>query len=73
MTGYAAPLSQLEIYSICIVETNHQVASHIHTYPFKSAPPRSAESFGVEQFGRLVLLEAGKLEAAVASMVDACR
>lgn len=50
-----------------------QVATLVHTYPFKSAPPRDEDAFGVEQFGRLVLLEGGKLRQAVEAMEEACR
>ncbi|WVQ78423.1 hypothetical protein IAT38_000509 [Cryptococcus sp. DSM 104549] len=45
-----------------------KVATHVHTYPFKTAVPRDDESFGVEQFGRLVLLDREKLARAVKDM-----
>ncbi|AAW41907.2 hypothetical protein CNBB1880 [Cryptococcus deneoformans B-3501A] len=50
-----------------------KVASQVHTYNFKTAAPRDAESFGVEQFGRLVLLEKAKLVSAIQSMQAACQ
>lgn len=50
-----------------------QVANQVHTYNFKTAAPRDAESFGVEQFGRLVLLEKAKLVSAIQSMQAACQ
>lgn len=43
------------------------------TYALKTAPPRDDESFGVEQFGRLMLVDAGKLAQAVEAMEEACR
>ncbi|WVN86711.1 uncharacterized protein L203_101883 [Cryptococcus depauperatus CBS 7841] len=50
-----------------------KVASHIHTYPFKTSAPRDADSFGVEQYGRIVLLDKEKFVSAVQAMQDACR
>ncbi|KAK8869694.1 hypothetical protein IAR55_000262 [Kwoniella newhampshirensis] len=50
-----------------------KVATHIHTYPFKTAQPRDSESFGVEQFGRVVLVEREKLAGAVKAMEEACQ
>lgn len=50
-----------------------RLASHVHMFPLKSAPPRDDESFGVEQFGRLVLIEREKLRKAVEAMEEACR
>lgn len=50
-----------------------KVAVHVHTYSFKIAPPREPEAFGVEQFGRLVLIESDKLEMAVEAMEEACK
>ncbi|ORY24980.1 p21-C-terminal region-binding protein-domain-containing protein [Naematelia encephala] len=44
------------------------VAAHIHTYPFKTAAPRDDDSFGVEQFGRLVLINHDNLAQAVQAM-----
>ncbi|KAI9638043.1 p21-C-terminal region-binding protein-domain-containing protein [Dioszegia hungarica] len=49
------------------------VATTVHTYPFKSAQPRDDDSFGVEQHGRLVLLTAAAMTSAVAAMEEACR
>ena len=49
-----------------------QVAKHVHTYPFKSAPKRDEESFGVEQHGRIILAETAQLASAIASMEAAC-
>jgi protein BCP1 len=43
------------------------------TYALKTAPPRDDEAFGVEQFGRLLLIDAGKLAQAVVAMEEACR
>lgn len=51
----------------------HQVATYVHEYPFKTAPPRDQEAFGVEQFGRLVLVEKAKLGQAVQAMEAACQ
>lgn len=48
-------------------------ASSTFTYALKTAPPRDDESFGVEQFGRLMLIDAGKLAQAVEAMEEACR
>jgi len=45
----------------------------VHSYPLKTAPPRDDEAFGVEQFGRLVLIETGKLAEAVGAMEEACK
>lgn len=45
----------------------------VHAYPLKTAAPRDDESFGVDQFGRLVLVETGKLAEAVGAMEEACR
>lgn len=45
----------------------------VHSYPLKTAQPRDDESFGVEQFGRLVLIETNKLAEAVAAMEEACQ
>jgi protein BCP1 len=45
----------------------------VHSYPLKTAPPRDDESFGVEQFGRLVLVETAKLAEAVGAMEEACQ
>ncbi|WVR05171.1 hypothetical protein IAU60_002183 [Kwoniella sp. DSM 27419] len=50
-----------------------KVATHIHTYPFKTAPKRDEDAFGVEQFGRLVLVSKDKLEKSVAEMQAACQ
>ncbi|KAL0254066.1 hypothetical protein I308_101445 [Cryptococcus tetragattii IND107] len=50
-----------------------KIANQVHTYNFKTAAPRDAESFGVEQFGRLVLLEKAKLVSAIQSMQAACQ
>ncbi|CAD6590525.1 MAG: Mss4p nuclear export [Tremellales sp. Tagirdzhanova-0007] len=50
-----------------------KIATHIHTFPFKSAPKRDEESFGVEQFGRLVLIERDRLPLAIESMEAACQ
>ncbi|CAK9784031.1 hypothetical protein CC85DRAFT_281945 [Cutaneotrichosporon oleaginosum] len=41
------------------------------TYSLKTAPPRDEESFGVEQFGRLILIDAAKLAQAVEAMEKA--
>ncbi|KAK1924897.1 p21-C-terminal region-binding protein-domain-containing protein [Papiliotrema laurentii] len=49
-----------------------KVAKHVHTYPFKSAPKRDEESFGVEQHGRIILAETAQLASAIASMEAAC-
>lgn len=43
----------------------------VHSYPLKTAPPRDEESFGVEQFGRLVLVETDKLAESVGAMLEA--
>lgn len=48
-------------------------ATAVYSYALKTAPPRNDESFGVEQFGRLVLISAGKLTEAVKAMEEACR
>lgn len=45
----------------------------VHSYPLKTAKPRDEESFGVEQFGRVVLVETAKLAEAVGAMEEACR
>ncbi|OCF44168.1 protein BCP1 [Kwoniella heveanensis CBS 569] len=50
-----------------------RVATHVHTYPFKTAPKRDEESFGVEQFGRLSLFTRAKLAKAVEDMQAACQ
>lgn len=50
-----------------------KVAMVVHSYPFKSAPVRDDDSFGVEQHGRLVLLDAANMTGAVAAMEEACR
>jgi protein BCP1 len=56
------------------VANNVQVATAVHSFPFKTAPStRDEESFGVEQFGRLVLVEREKLAIAVEAMEEACR
>ncbi|WWC89974.1 uncharacterized protein L201_004903 [Kwoniella dendrophila CBS 6074] len=49
------------------------VATHVHTYPFKTAPKRDEDAFGVEQFGRLVLISNDKLSGAVEAMQAACQ
>ncbi|OCF71784.1 protein BCP1 [Kwoniella mangroviensis CBS 8886] len=49
------------------------VATHVHTYPFKTAPKRDEDAFGVEQFGRLVLISGDKLKTAVEAMQAACQ
>lgn len=43
------------------------------TYSLKTAPPRDDEAFGVEQYGRLLLIDASKLAQAVEAMEEACR
>lgn len=48
-------------------------ATAVYSYPLKTAPPRNDESFGVEQFGRLVLISSAKLVEAVKAMEEACR
>ena len=48
-----------------------QVSTYTHEYSFKTAPSRDSEAFGVEQFGRLVLVEKSKLAVAVKAMEDA--
>lgn len=45
-----------------------QVSTYVHEYPFKTAAPRDSDAFGVEQFGRLVLIEKEKLGQAVQAM-----
>ncbi|WRT67201.1 uncharacterized protein IL334_004167 [Kwoniella shivajii] len=50
-----------------------KVATHVHTYPFKTAPKRDEDAFGVEQFGRLVLVSDDKLAKAVEAMQAACQ
>jgi protein BCP1 len=50
-----------------------QHATLVHTFPFKSAQERNEESFGVEQFGRLVQLDVAGMGRAVAAMEAACR
>ncbi|WWC61046.1 uncharacterized protein I303_103624 [Kwoniella dejecticola CBS 10117] len=49
------------------------LATHVHTYPFKTAPKRDEDAFGVEQFGRLVLISGDKLGQAVEAMQAACQ
>ncbi|WWC69383.1 uncharacterized protein I206_103322 [Kwoniella pini CBS 10737] len=49
------------------------LATHVHTYPFKTAPKRDEDAFGVEQFGRLVLISNDKLVKAIESMQAACQ
>ncbi|ODN83262.1 hypothetical protein L202_01435 [Cryptococcus amylolentus CBS 6039] len=53
-------------------EFTDKVATTTQTFPFKTAAPRDAESFGVEQFGRLTLLEKSKLVEAIKAMQAAC-
>ncbi|GMK54982.1 hypothetical protein CspeluHIS016_0200380 [Cutaneotrichosporon spelunceum] len=48
-------------------------AKSTFTFPLKTAPPRDDEAFGVEQFGRLLLIDAAKLAQAVEAMEEACR
>lgn len=48
-------------------------ATAVYSYPLKTAPARNDESFGVEQFGRLVLISGAKLAEAVGAMEEACR
>lgn len=48
-------------------------AEAVHTYSLKTAPPRDDESFGVEQFGRLLLVSSDKLAQAVGAMEEACK
>lgn len=48
-------------------------AKEVCTFSLKTAPPRDDEAFGVEQFGRLMLIGAGELAAAVEAMEAACR
>lgn len=48
-------------------------ADAVHTYALKTAPPRDDEAFGVEQFGRLLLVSSDKLAQAVAAMEEACK
>lgn len=50
-----------------------KLAKHVHEYSFKSAPPRDDEAFGVEQFGRLVVIERDRLTSAVESLEAASR
>ncbi len=45
----------------------------VQTYPLKTAPARDAESFGVDQFGRLVKISRDGLGKAVEAMMEACR
>lgn len=45
----------------------------VHNYALKTAKPRDDESFGVEQYGRVVLVETAKLAEAVEAMEEACR
>ncbi|ORX33440.1 p21-C-terminal region-binding protein-domain-containing protein [Kockovaella imperatae] len=45
-----------------------KVAEEVHTYPFQSAQQRDEDAFGVEQFGRLVLVNRDKLLSAIKSM-----
>lgn len=43
------------------------------TYQFKNSKPRDEDSFGVDQFGRLVLIEPEALGKALQAMNDACK
>jgi protein BCP1 len=45
----------------------------VHEYPFRTAPQRDDDAFGVEQFGRLVLIEKNKLSQAVQAMENDCK
>ncbi|EIW69358.1 hypothetical protein TREMEDRAFT_73826 [Tremella mesenterica DSM 1558] len=47
-----------------------KVASHVHTYPFKNSQKRDDDSLGVEQYGRLILVERDNLARAVKAMTD---
>lgn len=47
-------------------------ATHVHTYPFKSAPERNAESFDVEQFGRILVLDGKGIQSGLQAMQQAC-
>jgi protein BCP1 len=66
-------MSMIKLKAVKGKEANDQVATYIHEYPFKTAPQRDSEAFGVEQFGRLVLIEKNKLGVAVQAMEDAAR
>ncbi|KAL7424155.1 Mss4p nuclear export [Cryptotrichosporon argae] len=48
-------------------------ATAVETYAFKRAPARDADTFGVEQYGRAVLVSRAALELAVADMEEAAR
>lgn len=52
---------------------DNQVATHVHTYPFKNSPKRDEDAFGVEQHGRIILAETSQLESAIRSMEEACQ
>lgn len=58
---------------LCLNVDDLQVATYVHEYPFKTAPARDQDAFGVEQFGRLVLIEKEKLGQAVQAMEAACQ
>jgi len=48
-----------------------KVAAHVHTYPFKTSQTRDSESFGVEQRGRIILIERQRLKEGIKLMQDA--
>ena len=49
-----------------------QLAEVVQTYPLESAPKRDDDdAFGVEHFGRLVLIDKKKLEQAIRNMGEA--
>jgi len=58
---------------LVLTNTHLQLASHVHTYPFKHAPKRDEDAFGVEQHGRIVLANTAQLEKAIKAMEDACK
>lgn len=63
--------SRLKLVSTMSPCLRPQVATYVHEYAFKTAPPRDTEAFGVEQFGRLVLIEKDRLGQAVQAMESA--
>ena len=48
-------------------------AMHVQTFEFKGAGKREEDSFGVEQFGRVVLIDREGLRKAVEAMEAACQ
>jgi protein BCP1 len=66
-------VSHAALFRLRILTRSEQKATASHTYAFKTAAPRDAESFGVEQFGRLMLVPASAMDGVITEMIEACR